>query len=132
MFEDTLLESSVKAAPVLRGIHWLISIVIGAAVFLSLFTGEPRLLLEAAQAAAKAGHYGPSISTARQIYPGLEARRFEDVPRDVWVSAFPLPYEKALRAAAAHANVDPMLVAGLVRQESAWKRTRSRTPTLMV
>lgn len=84
-------------------------------------TGEPRLLLEAAQAAAKAGHYGPSISTARQIYPGLEARRFEDVPRDVWVSAFPLPYEKALRAAAAHANVDPMLVAGLVRQESAWE-----------
>ena len=30
MFEDTLLESSVKAAPVLQGIHWLISIVIGA------------------------------------------------------------------------------------------------------
>ena len=26
MFEDTLLESSVEAAPVLKGIHWLISI----------------------------------------------------------------------------------------------------------
>jgi soluble lytic murein transglycosylase len=84
-------------------------------------TGEPRLLLEAAQAAAQAGHYAPAIATARQIYPGLEARRFEEVPRDVWVAAFPLPYEKALRAAAAHANVDPMLVAGLVRQESAWE-----------
>ena len=84
-------------------------------------TGEPRLLLEAAQAAAKAGHYAPSMATARLIYPGLEARRFEDVPRDVWVAAFPLPYEKALRAAAAHANVDPMLVAGLTRQESAWE-----------
>ncbi len=84
-------------------------------------TGEPRLLLESAQAAAKAGHYAPSITTARLIYPGLEARRFEDVPRDVWVAAFPLPYEKALRAAAAHAKVDPMLVAGLVRQESAWE-----------
>ena len=84
-------------------------------------TGEPRLLLEAAQAAAKAGHYAPSMATARLIYPGLEARRFEDVPREVWVAAFPLPYEKALRAAAAHANVDPMLVAGLTRQESAWE-----------
>jgi soluble lytic murein transglycosylase len=84
-------------------------------------TGEPRLLLEAAQAAAKAGHYAPSMATARLIYPGLEARRFEDVPRDVWVAAFPLPYEKSLRGAAAHANVDPMLVAGLTRQESAWE-----------
>ncbi len=84
-------------------------------------TGEPRLLLESAQAAAKAGHYAPSITTARLIYPGLEARRFEDVPRDVWVAAFPLPYEKPLRAAAEHAKVDPMLVAGLVRQESAWE-----------
>ena len=84
-------------------------------------TGEPRLLLEAAQAAAKAGHYAPSITTARQIYPGLESRRFEDVPREVWLAAFPLPYEKSLRAAAAHAGIDPMLAAGLTRQESAWE-----------
>ncbi len=35
MFEDSLLESSVERAPVLRGIHWLISIVIGAVVFLA-------------------------------------------------------------------------------------------------
>lgn len=84
-------------------------------------TGEPRLLLEAAQEAAKAGHYALSITTSRLIYPGLEARRFEDVPREVWIAAFPLPYEKSLRAAAAHANVDPMLAAGLSRQESAWE-----------
>lgn len=84
-------------------------------------TGEPRLLLEAAEAANKAGHYSLSISTARQIYPDLEARRFEDVPRAVWMAAFPLPYEKSLRADAARANVDPMLVAGLIRQESAWE-----------
>jgi soluble lytic murein transglycosylase len=84
-------------------------------------TGEPRLLLEAAQAAAKAGHYALSMTTARLIYPGLEARRFEDVPRELWIAAFPLPYEKALRAASEHANVDPMLAAGLTRQESAWE-----------
>ena len=35
MFEDSLLESSAKMAPVLKGKHWLISIVIGAAVFLA-------------------------------------------------------------------------------------------------
>jgi protein TonB len=36
MFDDSLLESSTKSAPVLKGKHWLISIAIGAAFF---FTG---------------------------------------------------------------------------------------------
>ena len=35
MFEDTLLESSVKAAPILKGIHWLISLGLGVVVFLA-------------------------------------------------------------------------------------------------
>ena len=35
MFEDSLLESSAKMAPVLKGVHWLISILIGVATFLS-------------------------------------------------------------------------------------------------
>jgi len=43
MFEDTLLESSVKAAPTLKGIHWLISIALGAAVFLSMFFLLPTI-----------------------------------------------------------------------------------------
>jgi soluble lytic murein transglycosylase len=83
-------------------------------------TGEPSLLLEAAKAAADAGHYAVSISTARQIVPGLEARRLDDLPREVWRVAYPLPYEKQLRDDAARAGVDPMVVAGLIRQESAY------------
>ena len=35
MFEDTLLDSSTKMAPVLKGKHWLISIAIGAVFFLT-------------------------------------------------------------------------------------------------
>ena len=35
MFEDSLLESSLEAAPILKGIHWLISIGLGVAVFLT-------------------------------------------------------------------------------------------------
>ena len=35
MFEDTLLESSTKMAPVLKLKHWLISIAIGAVFFLT-------------------------------------------------------------------------------------------------
>ncbi len=84
-------------------------------------TSEPRLLLEAAQAAADAGHYAVAISTARQVIPSLESRRFEDVPREVWKAAYPLPYAKQLRDAAGRAVIDPMVVAGLIRQESAYE-----------
>ena len=84
-------------------------------------TGEPRLLLEAAQAAAAAGHYGAAIVTVRQIFPQLESQPFSNVPRDVWRVAYALPFEASIRRWSAKAGVDPMLVAGLIRQESAFQ-----------
>jgi len=41
MFEDTLLDSSPKRAPVLKGMHWFISIGVGVLVFLAGFFGLP-------------------------------------------------------------------------------------------
>src|ERR1035441_6870488 len=41
MFEDTLLESSLKSAPILKTKHWLIFIAIGAVVFLAGYFGLP-------------------------------------------------------------------------------------------
>jgi soluble lytic murein transglycosylase len=84
-------------------------------------TGEPRLLLEAAQAAVNAGHCGVAIVTIRQIYPQLESRPFSDVPREAWLAAYPLPFESSIRQGSARAGVDPMLTAGLIRQESAFE-----------
>ncbi|HXW16221.1 MAG TPA: energy transducer TonB [Terriglobia bacterium] len=43
MFEDSLLESSTKMAPVLRGKHWLISIIIGAATFFAMYFVLPMV-----------------------------------------------------------------------------------------
>jgi periplasmic protein TonB len=43
MFEDTLLESSTKRAPVLNGMHWLISCIIGAVAFGALYYLLPIL-----------------------------------------------------------------------------------------
>jgi soluble lytic murein transglycosylase len=83
-------------------------------------TGEPRLLLEAAQAAVAAGHVGAAIVTVRQIYPQLDSRPFDQVPHDVWLAAYPLPFGTSIRQWSAHAGVDPMLTAGLIRQESAF------------
>jgi len=37
MFEDSLLDSSPKSAPVLKKSHWLLSLAIGVAVFLALY-----------------------------------------------------------------------------------------------
>ena len=83
-------------------------------------TGEPRLLLEAAQADADAGHYGAAILTVRQIYPQLDGYTFSDVRREAWQAAYALPYEASIRRWSAKAQLDPMLVAGLIHQESAF------------
>ncbi len=84
-------------------------------------THSPNLLIEAAGAAVSAGHYAAGMSAVRQAFPQLEARRVVDIPKQAWRAAFPLPYESSLRTEAVHNQLDPMLVAGLVRQESAFE-----------
>ncbi len=83
-------------------------------------TGEPRLLLEAAQEAAAGGKVGVAIVTVRQIYPQLEWRRFEDVPREVWLAAYAMPFQPSIVSRSTAVGLDPMLTAGLIRQESAY------------
>jgi len=81
----------------------------------------PKLLIQAAESANAAGHYGAGMAAVRQAFPQLEARRISDIPNEAWRAAFPLPYESSLRSAAMHNQLDPMLVAGLIRQESAFE-----------
>lgn len=97
-------------------------------------TGAARLLLAAAQAALDQGHYGAAIVLTRQAVPQLEARRWEEIPREAWSTAFPLPYAAAIRKNAARQSIDPMLVAGLIRQESTFESnavSRARAVGLM-
>lgn len=84
-------------------------------------TPSPRFLLEAAQAAFDQGHFGVGMAYARSIVPNADARKFSDVPIEVWKALFPLPYEPALRREAAKNNFDPMFAAGLIRQESTFQ-----------
>jgi len=83
-------------------------------------TGEPKLLVEAAQADVAAQKYGAAIVTLRQVYPQLEYRPYNSVPRTVWEAAYPLPDQSSIRRWSQHNNLDPMLIAGLSRQESAF------------
>jgi soluble lytic murein transglycosylase len=84
-------------------------------------THSPKFLIDAAGAATAAGHYGAGMAAVRQAIPQLEARRITDIPNEAWRAAFPLPYEINLRSAAERNQLDPMLVAGLIRQESAFE-----------
>ncbi|HWZ54384.1 MAG TPA: transglycosylase SLT domain-containing protein [Candidatus Acidoferrales bacterium] len=83
-------------------------------------TGEPRLLLEAAQQAIAAGHFGVGIVAIRQIFSQLESRPFHTVPHEVWMAAYPMPFAGSIQQWSAHAGLDPSLTAGLIRQESAF------------
>jgi len=83
-------------------------------------TRAPQLLLAAAQAAVADGRYAVGIVTVRQLVPQLEARRIEDVPVEAWRVAYPLPNREPLESEARRSRLDPMLVAGLIRQESGF------------
>ena len=83
-------------------------------------TGEPKLLVEAAQADVAAKKFGAAIVTLRKVYPQLEYRPWDSVPRAVWETAYPLPDKSSILRWSAHNKLDPMLIAGLSRQESAF------------
>ena len=81
---------------------------------------QPKLLLEAAQEAVRAGHVGTAIVLTRALYPQLESRPLADVPRAIWLAAYALPYRESIAHWSVRKRVDPMLVAGLIHQESAF------------
>jgi len=84
-------------------------------------TGSPRFLLEAAQAAFDQGHFGTGMAYARQAVPSFDSRRFDELPLSAWKALYPLPYEAQLRREAEKNGLDPMIVAGLIRQESTFQ-----------
>jgi soluble lytic murein transglycosylase len=88
------------------------------AAYAATHTG--RLLLDEAEAADAAGHYAEGMVVARQLLTQVDERRLVDTDLDAWRAAYPLPYRDSLEEQSAANHVDPMLVAGLTRQESAF------------
>jgi soluble lytic murein transglycosylase len=84
-------------------------------------TSSPRFLYEAAQAAFDQGHFAVGMAYGRIIVPNFDARKIDDVPIGVWKVLYPLPYEAVIRREAARNNFDPLLAAGLMRQESTFQ-----------
>lgn len=84
-------------------------------------TSSPRFLYEAAQAAFDQGHFAVGMGYGRVMVPNFDARKLDDLPISVWKVLYPLPYEAVIRREAAKNNFDPMLAAGLMRQESTFQ-----------
>jgi soluble lytic murein transglycosylase len=84
-------------------------------------TASPRFLVEAAQAAFDQGHFAAGMAYGRLAVPNFDARKFSEVPANVWKVLFPLPYESMLRREAERNDFDPMFAAGLIRQESTFQ-----------
>lgn len=83
-------------------------------------TRAPRLLLEAAQAAHQAQRHGVGITIARRVDPFLDSRRVVEAPEEIWRAVYPLPYQESIETTAERKGLDPMIVAGLIRQESTF------------
>jgi soluble lytic murein transglycosylase len=50
----------------------------------------------------------------------MDARQFDDVPSEIWRIVYPWPYRSQIEREAARNGLDPTLLAGLIRQESAF------------
>ena len=84
-------------------------------------TSSPRFLVEAAQVAFDQGHFAAGMAYGRVVVPNFDARKLDDVPLRVWKALYPFPYEATVRREAARNNFDPMVAAGLMRQESTFQ-----------
>src|SRR5690606_18080769 len=78
---------------------------------------RPAALLAVAEGLRDRGH---SVEAIRLGYTLLQKRNGEWDPRLLRV-VFPFPYRKLVEAEAQRAGVDPMLLAGLIRQESTFR-----------
>jgi soluble lytic murein transglycosylase len=59
-----------------------------------------------------------ALHTMKAMTPDYLMRKFEEAPRRYWELLFPLPWRADLERFARATNLDPFLVAGLIRQES--------------
>jgi soluble lytic murein transglycosylase len=80
----------------------------------------PGLVYAISEAAAAANRYPAAITAGRLLLPRLDARHYDDVPEEIWRLVYPWPYRSQIEREAARNKLEPTLVAGLIRQESAF------------
>ncbi len=66
------------------------------------------------------GDYFGVISTLRRAFPDYDTRPMNQIPQEVWDMLFPVQHREVIIAESAKYGLDPNLVLGLIRQESAF------------
>ncbi|HEY6252306.1 MAG TPA: transglycosylase SLT domain-containing protein [Candidatus Angelobacter sp.] len=67
---------------------------------------------------ADSGRYSRAIETLKRAVPGYFSADLNQLPRPIWENLFPLPFWEELKKDSLLNQLDPFLVASLVRQES--------------
>lgn len=80
---------------------------------------QPHLLaFELAKLLEKRGASDEALRAVKSLAPDYLMYPMEDAPKEFWRAAFPMPFREQLVRNARMSEIDPFVVAGLVRQES--------------
>ncbi len=82
-----------------------------------------HLAMELASTLQKAGQVDRGVRTIKGMLPGYLSFPAAAVSENFWQLAFPIPYRASLEKFARQAEIDPYVVAGLIRQESEFNAT---------
>ncbi|MBI3210513.1 MAG: transglycosylase SLT domain-containing protein [Candidatus Solibacter usitatus] len=83
--------------------------------------GQPQVVaIELSRMLDKKGAPDKALAALKQYVPNYLSIPWEDAPRSFWQAAFPMPYREAVERNSRLKSLDPYLVAGLIRQESAF------------
>lgn len=76
--------------------------------------------LELAGIESERGRHVAAIMAARQFVPDFFRYEIDELPRRYWNALYPLPWWDTVKEVAAKEGMDPHLMAGIIRQESAF------------
>jgi soluble lytic murein transglycosylase len=76
------------------------------------------LAMELARAHVRRGNHAQALRFMKSLAPAYMNYRLESAPAAFWRLLFPLPYRSELERYAKWRDLDPFLLAGLIRQES--------------
>ncbi len=82
-----------------------------------------HLAMELASSLQRAGQVDRGVRTIKGMLPGYLSFPAAAVSEKFWQLAFPIPYRASLEKFARQAEIDPFVVAGLIRQESEFSST---------
>jgi len=82
---------------------------------------HPALYLAQARVAFAQQKYARATVLLTRAYPGYWRYRLEDLPREAWELMYPKLYWEIIQRESRQRNLDPYLVAALIRQESRFE-----------